>query len=185
MPLSETTPDSDLLSCLHRYIWVMCLWVVKVIAQGHIVAYEFGLRGSKKCVYCTAQKDVYTPVPVYVREEFAVLLGTLEEYQGLPEGNNNQAAALAEVQEVARTLSLCVQVIQAQDKTLGVPELLTASHHLLGQVLEQVSALNCRIASLEAQVARGVSGGSSSRSQKKKRGKVVVVELDNKMTKSE
>ncbi|KAF1934967.1 hypothetical protein EJ02DRAFT_428868 [Clathrospora elynae] len=50
------------------------------MAQGHMVAYKFGLRGSKKCVYCTVQKDVCTPVPIFVGEEFAVLLGALEEY---------------------------------------------------------------------------------------------------------
>ncbi|KAF1936224.1 hypothetical protein EJ02DRAFT_98155, partial [Clathrospora elynae] len=137
---------------------VMCLRAVKAMARGRFVDSRFASRGSKKCVYCTTQKDVCTPVPIYVAEEFAILEGALEEYQGLPEGNDGRAASMAEVQEAARTLSLCVQVTRAQDKTLGVPELLTASHHLLGQVLEQVSALSCRVASLEAQVARGGGG---------------------------
>jgi hypothetical protein len=99
---------------------------------------------------------------------------------------------LAAVKEAARTLSLCVQVTRAQEKDLGVSELLTASHHLLGQVLEQVSALNRRVASLEAQVKRGgcgggdEGGGGSGGSQKKKR-KVVVDEKeeDSELSESE
>jgi hypothetical protein len=73
-------------------------------------------------------------------------------------------------------------------------ELLTASHHLLGQVLEQVSALSRRVASLEAQVKRGgcgggdEGGGGSGGSQKKKR-KVVVdeeeEEEDSELSESE
>jgi hypothetical protein len=35
-----------------------------------------------------------------------------------------------------------VQVTRAQEKNLGVLELLVANYHLLGQVLEQVSVLN-------------------------------------------
>jgi hypothetical protein len=91
---------------------------------------------------------------------------------------------LAAIKEAARTLSLCVQVTRTQEKDLGVPELLTASHHLLGQVLEQVSALNSRVASLEAQVKRGgcgCSGGGggdgSGGDQKKGKGKRKVVEV--------
>jgi hypothetical protein len=89
---------------------------------------------------------------------------------------------LAAVKEAARTLSLCVQVTRTQEKDLGILELLTACHHLLGQVLEQVSALNSRVASLEAQVKRGgcgcsraEGGGGSSVSQKKGKGKGNVV----------
>jgi hypothetical protein len=100
---------------------------------------------------------------------------------------------LAAVSEAARSLSLCVQVTRAQEKDLGVPELLTASHYLLGQVLEQVSALNSRVASLEVQMMRGVcgdggdGGGGSGGSQKKERkGKaVVVVESDSDLSESE
>jgi hypothetical protein len=93
---------------------------------------------------------------------------------------------LAAVKEAARTLSLCVQVTRSQEKSLGVLELLTASHHLLGQVLEQVSALNRRVTSLEAQVKRGGCGcgggkgaSSSSRGQKKGKGKMVAVEEED------
>ncbi|KAF1946537.1 hypothetical protein EJ02DRAFT_462550 [Clathrospora elynae] len=163
--------------------FLLCLYN-NIIEQHWLSSVYFGERGSKKCVYCTTQKDVCTPVPIYVGEEFEILKGALEEYQGLPEGDDGRAASMAEVQEAARTLSLCVQVTRAQDKTLGVPELLTASHHLLGQVLKQVSALSCRVASLEAQVARGGGGGCGG-SQKKRRGKVVVVESDSEMTESE
>jgi hypothetical protein len=74
--------------------------------------------------------------------------------------------------------------------------LLTASYHLLGQVFEQVSALNSRVASLEAHVkrggcgcSRGEGGGGSSRGQKKGKGKrkVVVVgeESESELSKSE
>jgi hypothetical protein len=100
---------------------------------------------------------------------------------------------LAAVKEAARTLSLCVQVTRSQEKNLGVTELLTASHHLLGQVLEQVSVLNRRVTSLEAQVKRGGCGCSGDRgggaggSQKKERkGKaVVVVESESELSESE
>jgi hypothetical protein len=100
---------------------------------------------------------------------------------------------LAAVKEAARTLSLCVQVTRTQEKDLGVPELLTASHHLLGQVLEQVSALNSRVASLEAQVKRGgcgcSGGGGSDGDQKKGKGKRNVVgaeeEEDSELSESE
>jgi hypothetical protein len=116
----------------------------------------------------------------------------VEKYKELSDGDDNQAAGLAEVKEAARTLSLCVQVTRAQEKNLGVPELLTASHHLLGQVLEQVSALNSRVASLETQVKRGGCGcggdrgGGSSGSQKKERkGKAVVVEEESDLSESE
>jgi hypothetical protein len=75
---------------------------------------------------------------------------------------------------------------------VGVPELLTASYYLLGQVLDQVSALNSRVASLEAQVkSRGCGsggdkgGGGSSRSQKKKKKRVVDKEEDSELSKSE
>jgi hypothetical protein len=73
-------------------------------------------------------------------------------------------------------LSLCVQVTRAQEKNLGVPELLVANHHLLGQVLEQVSVLNSRVAALETHAARGFGGGGdraggSGRSQRKGTGK--------------
>ena len=81
---------------------------------------------------------------------------------------------------------------QAQEKDLGVLELLTASHHLLGQVLEQVSALNGRVASLEAQVKRcgyggGDGGGGSSGDQKKGKGKrkTVLEESESELSESE
>jgi hypothetical protein len=87
-------------------------------------------------------------------------------------------------------------VTRTQEKVLGVPELLTASYHLLGQVVEQVSALNSRVASLEAQVKRGgcgcsggEGGGGSSRGQKKGKGKKKVVEVgeesESKLSESE
>ena len=70
--------------------------------------------------------------------------------------------------------------------------MLTASHYLLEQVLEQVSALNRQVASLEAQVKRGGGGGGrggrgggdggggSRVSQRKK--KKVVVESDSELS---
>lgn len=90
---------------------------------------------------------------------------------------------MAEVREAARTLSLCVQVTRAQEKNLGVPELLIANHHLLGQVLEQVSVLNSQVAALEMQVARAFGGGGgraggSGRSQKKGAGKGMAVDRE-------
>jgi hypothetical protein len=119
-----------------------------------------------------------------VGAEFAVLLGVLQTYQALPDGDDGKEGGLAAVKEAARTLSLCVQVTRTQEKDLGVPELLTASHHLLGQVFEQVSALNSRVASLEAQVKRGgcgcsgaKGGGGSGVSQKKGKGKRKMVEV--------
>jgi hypothetical protein len=74
--------------------------------------------------------------------------------------------------------------------------LLTASYYLLGQVFEQVSALNSRVASLEAHVKRGGcgcsggdSGGGSGGGQKKGKGKrkVVVVgeESESELSESE
>jgi hypothetical protein len=103
---------------------------------------------------------------------------------------------LAAVKEAARTLSLCVQVTRTQEKNVGVPELLTASHHLLGQVLDQVSALNGRVASLEAQVKRGGcgsggdegggGGGSGGGQKKERKGKaVVVVESESELSESD
>jgi hypothetical protein len=98
------------------------------------------------------------------------------------------------VKEAARTLSLCVQVTWAQEKDLGVLELLTASHHLLEQVLEQVSALSCWVALMEAQMKRGGGGGDGGgggEGQKKKKkktekGKAVEVEdLESELSASE
>ncbi|KAF1828077.1 hypothetical protein BDW02DRAFT_292709 [Decorospora gaudefroyi] len=172
---------------------VMCLRTVKAMARGHVVEYGFASRGSKKCAYCIAQKGACTPIPVYVSEEFGILLDVLEAYQALPNDDDSQAAGLAAVQRAARSLSLCVQVTRAQEKDLGVSELLTASHHLLGQVLEQVSALNNRVASLETQVERGGlgggrdRGGGSGEGQKKGKGKgkMVAVEEDSELSESE
>lgn len=116
-------------------------------------------------------------IPIYVGEEFTVLLQKLEAYQELSDGDDEQAAGLAEVSEAARSLSLCVQVTRAQEKDLGAPELLTASHHLLGQILEQVSVLDNRVATLETRVERG--GGGCGESQKKKRRKETVVGVES------
>jgi hypothetical protein len=78
-----------------------------------------------------------------------------------------EAASMAAVKEAARSLGLCVQVTRSQERTLGVPEVTIASHHLLRQVLGEVSALKHQVASLEAQVNRG--GGGVSGSQKRAR----------------
>jgi hypothetical protein len=107
----------------------------------------------------------------------------LAEYETLPNGNNGEAADLMAFKEVARSLGLCVQVTRSQEKSLGVPEVMIASHHLLGQVLEQVSALKRQVASLEAQVNCGGGGGGVGGSQKsvgaKEKEKEMEVSLDS------
>jgi hypothetical protein len=114
----------------------------------------------------------------------------LAEYETLANSNNEEAADLAAVKEAARSLGLCVQVTRSQEKSLGVPEVMIASHHLLGQVLEQVSALKRQVASLEAQVncgGGGDVGGSQKRVRAKGKGKEVTVEvtLDSDLSVSE
>jgi hypothetical protein len=107
----------------------------------------------------------------------------LAEYETLPNGNNGEAADLMAFKEAARSLGLCVQVTRSQEKSLGVPEVMIASHHLLGQVLEQVSALKRQVASLEAQLncegGGGGVGGSQKRVGAKEKEKEMEVSLDS------
>jgi hypothetical protein len=109
----------------------------------------------------------------------------LAEYETLANGDNEEAADLAAVKEAARSLGLCVQVTRSQEKSLGVPEVMIASHHLLRQVLEQVSALKRQVASLEAQVNRGGGGdvgGSQKRVRAKGKGKEMEVGSDSDLS---
>jgi hypothetical protein len=107
----------------------------------------------------------------------------LAEYETLANGNNGEAVDLAVVKEAARSLGLCVQVTRSQEKSLGVPEVMIASHHLLGQVLEQVSALKHQVASLEAQVNCGGGGGvGGSQKRVRAKGKVMNVGSDSDLS---
>jgi hypothetical protein len=109
----------------------------------------------------------------------------LAEYETLANGDNEEAADLAVVKEAARSLGLCVQVTRSQEKSLGVPDVMIASHHLLGQVLKQVSALKRQVASLEAWVncrGGGDVGGSQKRVRAKGKGKEMEVGSDSDLS---
>lgn len=138
-------------------------------------------------------------------EEYSVFSEALGQWQALAteELEEGTAEAVAAVAAAARTLSLCVQVTRAQEKDLGVSEVMISTHHLLKQVLVQFTALNSRVASLEAQVARlDSSDGGGGRGQagstrkssriggQKKKGKgkekeVVVVDEESELSSSE
>ena len=158
---------------------VICLRVVRALARGNFVRHGFLNRASKKCRYCTAQKEECKPVsgvvlvrnavlttsqiPDYVFEEFEILAAAIQAYDaGGGEDEEQEAELRQEVVTAATSLAVCVQVTRAQEKNVSDTEIAVGSYHLLQALVAQVEGLSRRVAELEGGGGKAVVSGGVS-----------------------
>ncbi|USP73303.1 hypothetical protein yc1106_00577 [Curvularia clavata] len=121
----------------YRFIY---LRAVRALARRQFdIAYAYPSDSSKKCLYCTQQKEKCDPI---IDADTEVLLDRIA------------AAAL----DIARK----VQVVRSQEKELSVNQLLVAQNQVLRDIrdsilelVDTVNGIERRLSRLEARSARG------------------------------
>ncbi|KAH7554699.1 hypothetical protein BM1_07360 [Bipolaris maydis] len=136
---------------------LICLRSLRAFARGVFdVDFNFDSEGSKKCNYCTQQKEKCSPVPEYVADEFADFVAAIDCYAAAREGEDpdtDRYPAKKAVEEAALVLARRVQVTRSQEKELSVVQLLAASHQVLVEIRGCLGRLENRVVGLEQAVA--------------------------------
>ncbi|XP_014550003.1 hypothetical protein COCVIDRAFT_32164 [Bipolaris victoriae FI3] len=141
---------------------LICLRSLRCFARGLFrVDYSFGSEGSKKCNYCTQQKEKCSPVPEYVKEEFAAFVAAMDllaAADASDEPEEHRPLARRMVEDAALVLVRRVQVTRSQEKELSVVGLLAASHQVLVEIRDGLRRLEGRVAAMESVVLASGKG---------------------------
>ncbi|USP77989.1 uncharacterized protein yc1106_05263 [Curvularia clavata] len=147
----------------YRFI---CLRAVRALARRQFdIAYAYPSDSSKKCLYCTQQKEKCDPVPEYVFEEFHDLIDAIElcaiAWYG-PAVDADTEVLLDRIAAAALDIARKVQVVRSQEKELSVNQLLVAQNQVLrdirdsiSELVDTVNGMERRLSRLEARSARG------------------------------